>query len=234
MPYILVVALLFIGVVESIRHRKLTVPGALAGGLIGFFVFAGASFTGLGLLALFFLLGTAATGWKRRQKALTGMQHESKGRRLGQVLANGGAGGLLGLLIVFFPAQQSLFSVMMAGAFSAATADTLSSELGTVYGKKFYHIITFRPDRKGRDGVVSVEGTAIGLAGSVLIAVVYAIGNGWTANFFWIIAAGTIGNLADSVLGATAERNGYIGNDAVNFLNTATGALVMLVVALAD
>jgi uncharacterized protein (TIGR00297 family) len=217
--------------IESIRYRKLTKAGALAGGLIGFLVFAGAGFTGLGMLALFFLAGTAATSWKRRQKSESGMAQEKNGRRLGQVLANGGAGGLLGLLSLLFPEQKPLFALLMAGAFSSAIADTLSSELGTVYGKSFYNITTFHPDKKGLDGVVSLEGTCIGIAGSVLIATVYCFGYGWTNQFFWIVLAGTIGNLSDSVLGATVERRQILGNDAVNFLNTAIGAAVMLLAA---
>jgi uncharacterized membrane protein len=110
LQYILVIALLFVGVVESIRHRKLTVAGAIAGGVIGFFVFSGAGFTGLAMLGLFFFLGTTATSWKRRQKAQSGMAQETGGqRRLGQVLANGGVAGMLGLLSVFFPEQKPAF-----------------------------------------------------------------------------------------------------------------------------
>ena len=41
-----------------------------------------------------------------------------------------------------------------------------------------------------------------------------------------ITVAGTIGNLADSVLGATLERAGVLSNDGVNFFNTLTAALV--------
>jgi uncharacterized membrane protein len=42
----------------------------------------------------------------------------------------------------------------------------------------------------------------------------------------WLLVAGTAGNLADSVLGATLERRGVLDNNTVNFLNTLTGALV--------
>ena len=40
-----------------------------------------------------------------------------------------------------------------------------------------------------------------------------------------VILGGIIGNLADSVLGATLERRGTLGNDVVNFLNTLVGAI---------
>ena len=117
---------------------------------------------------------------------------------------------------------------MMAAAFSSATADTLSSELGSLYGRKFYNILSFKKDTRGLDGVISVEGTLFGVIGSMLIAVVYSAGFGWGENFFLIIIAGTIGNLADSLLGALWERKRLLHNDVVNFLNTLIAAGVCL------
>ncbi|HVF98166.1 MAG TPA: DUF92 domain-containing protein, partial [Flavisolibacter sp.] len=65
-----------------------------------------------------------------------------------------------------------------------------------------------------------------GLAGSAVIASVYASSQGWNKTFGWLLIAGTIGNLADSFLGGAFEQKGLIGNNAVNFLNTVTAALV--------
>lgn len=231
LPYILVVILLFIGVVESIRHRKLTIAGAIAGGVIGLGIFIGAGWTGLALLALFFLFGTMATSWKRKQKSQIGMMQEHGGQRnLGQVLANGGMAGLLGFLTLFFPEQKGLFALMMACSFSSAMADTLSSELGSLYGKKFFNIITFRQDKRGLDGVVSLEGFLIGMVGSAVIAAVYCSGFGWSKLFYGIVIAGTIGNITDSLLGATLERKHAINNDVVNVVNTLVAALLPLLV----
>ena len=43
-----------------------------------------------------------------------------------------------------------------------------------------------------------------------------------------IVLAGTVGNLVDSIIGATWERRGVIKNDAVNFLNTLAASLAAL------
>ncbi|HZX59247.1 MAG TPA: DUF92 domain-containing protein, partial [Mucilaginibacter sp.] len=61
------------------------------------------------------------------------------------------------------------------------------------------------------------------IAGSAIIAFIYCLNVGRT--FWLIVLAGTIGNLADSVLGAKYERKGKIGNNTVNFLNTLIAAL---------
>jgi uncharacterized protein (TIGR00297 family) len=227
LQYILLVILLFVGVVESIRHRKLTPVAAIAGGIIGFCIFMGAGWTGFVMLAIFFLAGTLATGWKRKQKTAMGMMQERGGQRKpGQVLANAGAAGALGLLSLFLPQHKDLLSLMIAATFSSALADTLSSELGSLYGKKFYNILSFQKDQKGLDGVVSLEGTLIGLAGSCIIAIIYSMGFGWDGRFFILLLAGTLGNISDSVLGAALERHHKLGNDAVNFFNTLIAALV--------
>ena len=139
--------------------------------------------------------------------------------------------GIPGLLVWFFPEQRELLQLMMAAALASATADTLSSELGTVYGKRFYNILSFKNDKRGENGVVSIEGTLIGIFGSILIAVVYAIGFGWNSQLGWIVIAGTFGNIADSILGATLERKNYLKNDAVNFINTVIAALTVFVLA---
>lgn len=216
------------GVLASILTGKLTVTGALAGGVLGLLLYLGSGWTGIALMAVFFILGTVATSYKRSKKELLGIAETNQGRRhAGQVLANGGAGAALSLLAWMYPQQASLLQVMIAAAFSSATADTLSSELGSVYGKRFYNILSFRKDKRGLDGVVSMEGFAAGLAGSITIATVHAIGFGWSMDFLWIIIAGTIGNLTDSILGATLERRNFLSNDAVNFLNTFVASVIV-------
>jgi uncharacterized protein (TIGR00297 family) len=209
--------------------RKLTGPAAATGILVGFCIYKGGGYTGIIMLAIFFVLGTAASGWHMKQKQVAGIAEENQGRRkAGQVIANAGVAGICGLLAWQFPQKASTFQLMIAGSFSAATADTLSSELGNIYGRRYYNIRSFKKDQRGLNGVVSLEGTLCGIAGSIIIAGIYATGYGWNKTFLWIIIAGTIGNGADSLLGATLERQGYLGNNAVNFLNTLAGAMVCL------
>ncbi|MCW3090652.1 MAG: hypothetical protein JWP81_1721 [Ferruginibacter sp.] len=228
--YLLLLVILSVAIFYSVKMNKLTPGGAIAGGVIGCCIFAGAFFTGITMVGLFFLLGTLATSWKRDTKEKFGAAESNRGRRTAmQVIANGGIAALAGLLSSLFPIHQQIFQLAMASALAAATADTLSSELGMVYGKKFYNMLTFRSDRKGENGVVSLEGALIGVAGSALIAMVYSIGFGWGPSFIWIVIAGTAGNIADSLLGATLERKQYLTNDAVNLANTLTGALSALV-----
>lgn len=214
----------------SVKAKKLTLPAGVTGCIIGLLVFAGAGYAGVAMVATFFVLGTGATSWGMSIKQKLGLAEKEKGRRrAGQVVANAGLAAILGVLPIIFPAKADLFRVMMAAAIASATADTLSSEMGNIYGKFFYNIITFKKDTRGLDGVVSIEGTLIGIAGSTIIAFVYALGFGFNTSFLWVIVGGTVGNLSDSVLGATLERKRYLSNNEVNFLNTAVAALFALV-----
>jgi uncharacterized protein (TIGR00297 family) len=202
--YIIVIVLLAAGALASWKARKLTAGGAVAGAIVGVLVFAGSGYTGLMLLAAFFILGTGASAWKPHLKQKAGIGGELNGRTAGQVFANGGVAALLGFAIILFPAFEGQGRLMIGASLASATADTLASELGTVYGKRFYNILSFRRDKKGLDGVVSFEGFVAGVTGSAIIAAIYALGFGWSTSVFIIIISGTAGNLFD----------------AVNFLNT--------------
>lgn len=228
---IIIYICLLIGAAVSYLTKKLTLTGAITGALVGLLIYKGAGYTGIAMLAMFFIAGSWATAWQSGKKSDVGAAENNKGRRTaGQVLANGGTGALLGTVAWYVPAYSALIPLMIAGSLAAATADTLSSELGTVYGRSFYNILTFKKDARGLDGVVSLEGMLIGLVGAVLIAVIYASGFGWNGSFCLIVIAGFTGNLVDSFLGATFERKELIGNNLVNFLNTLTGALICLLV----
>jgi uncharacterized protein (TIGR00297 family) len=231
--YAPVIIILLLGMLYSEKAGKLTLPAAVTGAVIGFIVFAGAGYTGLAMMTTFFILGTVATSWKSNYKQQLGLAEENKGRRTaGQVIANAGVAGILALLILFDDKRAGLYILMIAASFASAAADTLSSELGNVYGRRFYNIITLKKDARGLNGVVSLEGTLIGIAGSTVIALIYFVAFGWSKHLLFIVIAGTFGNLLDSVLGATFERQKVLNNNAVNLSNTACAAIVAWLLAL--
>ena len=222
---LLSVAVVIIAIaIICVKTGKLTIPAAGMAALIAMLIALGAGYGGLVLLGTFFILGVKATSHQKQLKAATTDPHPQQ-RSAGQVFANGGVAAIMALLAILYPAYATICILMLAASLASATADTLSSELGMVYGRNFYNILTFKREPKGLDGVISREGTLLGGAGALLIAGVYGAFFGFNSGVLAVWIAGVVGNLIDSLLGATLERKRYIGNDAVNFLNTLLAAL---------
>ena len=212
--------------VVSTWTGKIDGAGATAGGLIAMGLFLGGNFPALVPLFLFFVLGTLASSWGRRRKQALGLAQEDGGQRgLRHALANGGVAGLAGLLAWSLPGQETLWLTALAGALASAIGDTLSSELGNLYGRRYLDLLTLQPGERGQDGVISLEGTLLGAGGSLLMALVAAWG--LPGVLWWaVLLGGLAGNLADSLLGATLQRRGLMTNHSVNFACTIAGATV--------
>lgn len=215
--------------IATIALRKLSIAGAMAGTIIAWFLYKGTGVIGVIMLATFFIAGTGATMIGAGKKERLGIAEKNKGQRtISQVLANGFVAGLAGLFGWLYPHQSQLALLIAAGVLASATADTLSSELGSIYGTRFYNILSLKKDKRGSDGVISPEGTLCGIAGSTLIALIYIVEYRVSINALWIVVAGTAGNFADSVFGASLQRKGWLTNDWVNWLNTVVAAGLIL------
>jgi uncharacterized protein (TIGR00297 family) len=209
------------------KFKKLTLQGSLAAGVVGLSVYLADHYRGLLLLLVFFILSVLATSHKKALKFnLNPQSSQSGGRTAAQVFANGGVAAICALMGIADPERLPIYLVMLASSLASALADTLSSELGIIYGRRYYNAITFKKDSNGLDGVISLEGTVIGAIGAFLVGISFS---GFSVTAVLIGLAGVIGNFADSVLGATLERKGVIGNNFVNFLNTFIAAIVGLV-----
>ena len=182
------------------------------------------------------LLAWIATRLGREQKERLGTAEQRHGRSEYQVAANLGAAAIASSEFAqtwltnthWFTrphlAPALLFAVGLA-ALAEAAADTVSSEIGQVFGGQPRMITTFRQVDPGADGAISLAGTLAGIAAAAIVALAgaLALGGGW--EMFWIACAGGVfGLFFDSLLGATLERRGWLNNDAVNFLSTAGAA----------
>jgi uncharacterized protein (TIGR00297 family) len=236
----------------ALRAHALTPGGALAAFVVGAATFGALGVSGAALLLTFFVTSVALSFVGRARKR--GLDMAKPGARDGgQVLANGGVAALCAILSLWGDAR---FAAAFAGALAVANADTWGTEIGTLSARAPRSILTLRPVAAGLSGGITLAGTAAEIAGAGLIAGVAALLSvHWTLAVF---AGGVAGAFVDSLLGASLQGlrwcpqcrracetephscganttlvrgASWFGNDAVNTVATATGALIAFVLA---
>ncbi len=187
------------------------------------------------------ILAHLATRLGRAQKERLGIAEKRRGRGASQVAANLGVAALVSnglfqslLTDTNWFARPTLVPmpliVVGLAALAEAAADTVSSELGQALSTEPRMITTLRKAAPGTDGAISLGGTLAGVAAAGIVALIgtYAV-RGDLITVLITFAGGVFGLFFDSLLGATLERRGWIGNDMVNFLSTASAAAFALV-----
>lgn len=212
--------------------RGVTPGGALAGFAVALVIYLGAGPSGFAVVFGVFLLTAIATRWRRERKEQHGKVPQRNGRTARQVLANIFAAAAVCAACARFPRQSYLLLPAVIAALTEAAADTVSSETGEAIRGRTYMIVGFRRVEAGLDGGISVAGTIFGLLAAIAVA-----GLAWITgivNLPWAMVSagcGFAGMLFDSVLGATIEQRGLLGNDGVNFLGTVLAADLALLLS---
>lgn len=191
--------------------KWLTRRGVVAALAVGLATVSGFGWRGVALLLAFFvsssLLTAAARGGEGAPKGVP--------RNARRVIANGGIAALAALAGHW---------VAFAGALAAANADTWATEIGSHSRTRPRLITNGTPVPAGTDGGITLLGTAGGIAGALVIAVLarVLVPGGFLAA---VAIAGIAGMVLDSLLGATLQgRRTWLDNDAVNLAATAAGA----------
>ena len=180
-----------------------------------------ASHSALAALVAVFVLTFAATKYGRKKKEARGLSEPRKGRQASQIVAN------LGVAALFAAAGRFEGSI---AALAEAAADTVSSEIGQASGQSALLLTTWHPVPAGTDGGITLVGTLAGITASALIVIIGAPHHtAWLRASIWLSAC--MGLFFDSLLGATVERRGWIGNDLVNFSSTLFAALLATLLA---
>jgi uncharacterized protein (TIGR00297 family) len=210
--------------------RTVTIPGAIAGFVVGTLVWAGAGWQGWVLLLCAFATAVVTTKLGGRRKALLGIAEERGGARgAGNALANTGLAAWLAMIAILTADRDAAHAAFVA-ALVAGSSDTVASEIGKAYGRRTWLVTTMKPVQAGTSGAISSEGTAAGAAAAVMLAAIAAsLQLIPVALVLPIGGAAVAAAMVESVLGSTLEPRGLLNNDLLNFITTSVAAVLGVV-----
>ncbi len=199
--------------------------GFWAGLAVGSWTSLSVGSPGLLVLGSFFVLASAATRWKYAEKHRRGVAEPGGGARgAGRVLAKGAVGTALAVVSVLDAFDHGLVRAAFVGAFAAAAADTIGTEVGQVKGRRAFTLAPPRAAAPGTPGAVSMEGSVAGLLGAAAVAACGTWGGFLPPEALALAAAaGLLGSLVESLASPLLRRSaapGLLGN----LVTTASGA----------
>lgn len=212
-----------------------SVTGMLSGVLLAFLTVVLGDYGWFAVLISFFAVGGLATKFRYETKQRRGLAEKNDGARGGgNVFANSAVAlcaVTVGAAHSYLGVSQQLFLFAFTGAIAAAMSDTLSSEIGGLFGPPRL-ITTMEPVEPGTDGGVTWQGVVAGVAGGAIVAAITVAFFDLTAlGAAIVVLAGFVGMTTDSFLGATVEGV-FLDNMAVNFFATLIAAIVSVSLAL--
>jgi uncharacterized protein (TIGR00297 family) len=212
------------------RARAVSFSGAVAGALAGAWILAAGGWGAYAVLWCFFLAGTLASKAGYQEKEKRGTAQPARARRGAEHVA---ANCLFATLIAWLSPFQARWGIVFAACFAAALADTLGTELGSLYGNRAFSPTAGASVAVGSPGAVSWPGLAAALFGAALIALAGAVAGVVYPSDAWIVvAAGFSGALAESVAHDLGRRFSFrLDHEFANAFNTFVGAAVAVEIA---
>jgi uncharacterized protein (TIGR00297 family) len=134
----------------------------------------------------------------------------------------------------FLGISSNLYKLGFVASMSTKLADTFASEIGKAYGKTTFLITTFERVKPGTEGAISVEGSVASVFGGLILSMYgYSIGLVNSKGALISTASAFFATNVESLIGATLQdKEGlkFLTNEVVNFINTAIGATVAIMI----
>ncbi|XP_040976486.1 transmembrane protein 19 isoform X1 [Aquila chrysaetos chrysaetos] len=221
---------------QGFKKKSLDHSGALGGLVVGF-ILTVANYSFFTSLFVFFVTSSKLTKWKKDAKKQIDSEYKEGGQRNWvQVFCNGGVPTELAVLYMIengpgeipidFSKQYtaSWMCLSLLGALACSAGDTWASEIGSVMSKSKPRLITtWEKVPVGTNGAITLVGLLSSLLGGMAVGIAYFITQlifvtdleisapQWPIIVFGA-AAGLLGSIVDSYLGATMQYSGFDQN----------------------
>ncbi|NXS38327.1 TMM19 protein, partial [Pomatostomus ruficeps] len=218
---------------QGFKKKSLDHSGALGGLVVGF-ILTVANYSFFSSLLVFFVTSSKLTKWKKDIKKQIDSEYKEGGQRNWvQVFCNGGVPTELALLYMIengpgeipidFSKEYtaSWMCLSLLGALACSAGDTWASEIGSVMSKSKPRLITtWEQVPVGTNGAVTLVGLLSSLLGGMAVGIAYFLTQlifvtdleisapQWPIIVFGA-AAGLLGSVVDSYLGATMQYSGF-------------------------
>jgi uncharacterized protein (TIGR00297 family) len=199
-PEIIIAVLLTIVFCLFTWYKKwLTKAGAFLATIIGIAILIAGGFKLSIPILLFFITGSLFDKLITRAEIIG--EKDKKPRDFVQVLCNGGIPAIC--ILLFLISRNEVFIAGYFLSISVSMSDTWSSELGVFFNGTVVDITSFRKVPKGISGGISIVGTLAGLAGALIIGILYFLLYQSNVLILFVIAVGGFaGMLLDSIIGS--------------------------------
>ena len=205
--------------------RGVNRSGALAGGMACLLLFGTAGPGAFAALGALFLMTWISTRLGHRTKHQLGIAERREGRNGWQISANLGVPAASAL--AFTITGNAAWLITSIAALAEAATDTVASEIGPSQSPTAFLITTGEVVPAGTDGGITLAGTLCGAVAGTAITAIATLTHLVPYAQSWVsIAAGIVGMLVDSLLGAMLQRRGWMNNEAVNVCGTLTAAAI--------
>lgn len=191
----------------SFKMKFLDLGGSAVTFLLALFIFGIGGWKWTIPILTFFILSSFLSKVAERfsKKDVASIFEKGSQRDYKQVLANGGVPLLIIVLSNLLPLEIDWYLVYLL-SIAISTADTWSTEFGTLFARNVYLITNFKKVSPGISGGISLIGTLGGVLGSILI--VLSSGFFIELNMKVIVSLpffALLGNFFDSLMGATIQ-----------------------------
>tara|TARA_B100000886_G_scaffold268451_1_gene192538 strand:+ start:2117 stop:2965 length:849 start_codon:yes stop_codon:yes gene_type:complete len=217
------------------NNKSLTKEGLLNAWILGNILWVGYGLEGWLTGLIYFIMGSLVTKIKMKEKEELGIAEKRSGARGPENVWGSAATATICVLISLSELYNEFDDVIKLAfitSFATKLSDTFASEIGKAYGKNCYLITNFKKVERGTEGAISVEGTLAGIIGSLIIALYGSYSNQISYEDIYIVMLSAfIATNCESVLGVVLQdKQKWITNEFVNFLNTTIGALVSILI----
>ena len=227
----------FLAAVGTLRGQKVLTPMGLAHAwALGVMLWASLGWRGWGTCVCYFAGGVIVTKIGKGKKEALGIAEGRGGMRGPEnVWGSAATAAVCALSTMRWPARAALLKLGFVAALATKLSDTCASEIGKAYGTDTYLITTLKKCKPGDEGGVSLEGTAAGVVGSIVLSCFgVAVGLVSKAMLLPLLLAAFVATNIESLIGAVFQDNfKLLTNEVVNGIMTVVGAVVGMALGLA-